>query len=58
MEEEKEQSEKQTEKIEIKKIRCPNCNSSFTYIGLRNKVLICRNCATKTLLANLKGEFN
>ena len=57
MEEEKE-SEKQIEHTGIKKIRCPNCNSAFTYIGLRNKVLVCRTCGTKTLLANLKGDSN
>lgn len=58
MEEKKEQLEKQTEKPEIKKVRCPNCNSAFTYVGLKNKILCCRGCGTKTLLANLKGDFD
>jgi ribosomal protein L37AE/L43A len=48
MEEEKEQLEKQTEKVEIKKTRCPNCNSAFTYVRLGKKQLVCRTCSNIT----------
>ena len=43
MEEENQTKEKEV----VKKIRCPSCNSSFTYFKLKDNAWQCRNCGNK-----------
>lgn len=44
------QKESEEKKLRVNNKRCKNCGSSLTYVRIKNKEVVCRNCGYITSL--------